>query len=201
MEELRPDDEGLSQSVFGLIFFAIAGVVTLVFLLSEGLRSVGTLIGGCLAVVGLVIAEEGFRYAAASRRVGEPVISVATSRLPVGGQFVMGYEQTCKRAIQINRIVVQLILRETVQYSRGTDTTTDSHDDVLQEFVSQGRRLMAGEAFRSEYSLCIPENAMHTFAPSPDNRIEWFVKVSVDIADSPDLQREYEITVLPELAR
>ena len=201
MEELRAHHEGLSQSVFGLIFFAIAGVVTLAFLLSEGLRSVGTVIGGCLALVGLVIAEEGFRYAAASRRAGEPVISVETSRLPVGGRFVMAYEQTCKRAIQINHIVVQLILRETVSYNRGTDTTTDSHDHVLQELVSQGRHLTAGEAFRSEYSLHIPENAMHTFALSPNNQIEWFVKVSVDIADSADLEREYEITVLPELAR
>ena len=200
MEELRPHRTGIPPSLFGLIFFVFSCVWIVVWLRAGG-SAVNALFGGVFAVIGVVLMVRGVVSAIASSRVGDPLISVATTRLPVGGRFVVAYEQTWKRAAEVNRIVVQLVLRETVRYTRGTDTDTDTHDDVVQELVTEGRRFEAGEVFRNEYALRIPEDGMHTFTPSWDNRIEWFVRVSVDIADWPDLEREYEITVLPELAR
>lgn len=136
----------------------------------------------------------------AMTRAGRPVVAVPTGPLSIGDHFEVSYEQNWKRATEVDRIVVQLVLRETVRYTSGNDTETKRHDDVVQRHETPGRRFQTGEVFGETYAFQIPPDGMHTFAPSQDNRIEWYVTLAVELSQWPDLQREYEITVRPEVA-
>lgn len=153
------------------------------------------------AAAGVGLIASGLRLAVGRMRVGAADMSISSTRLRVGEELSVSYRQEWKRATEVNRVVCQLVLRETVCYSRGTDTVVDTYDNVIQQVESPGRHFASGEIIENRYALRIPETGMHTFRPSGDNRIEWFVRVCVDISRSPDITQEYEITVLPEMAR
>jgi hypothetical protein len=153
------------------------------------------------AAVGLGAIAWGLRPAVARMRIGAPDMAISNTRLRVGEEFSVSYRQTWKRAADVNRVVLQLVLRETVRYTRGTETVTENHDEIVQAFESPGRHFRAGEMINEHRGFRIPETGMHTFTRSGDNKIEWFVMVSVEIARWPDFTREYELIVLPEMAR
>src|SRR5215207_10228659 len=140
------------------------------------------------------------RSGLAMTRAGRPVVAVPTGPLSIGDHFEVSYEQNWKRATEVDRIVVQLVLRETVRYTSGNDTHTERHDEVVQRHETPGRRFQAGEVFGETYAFQIRPDGMHTFAPSQDNRIEWYVLFAVELSQWPDLQREYEIQVQPQVA-
>jgi hypothetical protein len=133
-------------------------------------------------------------------RVGPPEMSISSTRLRVGEEFWVTYRQEWKRAADVNCVFLQLVLRETVRYSQATETVTDTYDNVLQHVESPGRHFGRGEMINEHCAFRIPETGMHTFTPSGDNRIEWFVRVRIEISRWPDFTQEYAITVLPEMA-
>lgn len=153
------------------------------------------------AIIGLVLIGKGLQPAVARMRVGAPDMAISNTMLRVGEEFSVTYRQAWKRATDVNRILFRLVLRESVRYSRGTETVTETHDNVVQRFEIPGRHFEAGETVNDHVVLRIPETGMHTFLPSGDNRIQWFVQLSVEMAKWPDYVREYEVTVLPEMAR
>ena len=135
----------------------------------------------------------------ARARVSTPEVSVSNTSLRVGGEFSLTYQQTFKSAIEVKRILFQLIFRETATYQRGTDTVTVHHDNAIQEFEIPGRRFEAGETFRDQRRLQIPPQAMHTFL-APRNKLQWMIKAKVEMAGWPDFNEDYPITVLAERA-
>lgn len=153
------------------------------------------------AAGGLGLIAWGLRPAVARMRLAAPEMSISSSRLRVGEEFSVSYRQEWKRGADVDRVLFQLVLRETVRYSEGTETVTDTHSNVMEHFESTGRHFGAGEMINDRYAFRIPEAGMHTFTPSGDNRIEWFVRVCIEMSRWPDFTREYQITVLPEMAR
>lgn len=197
----RPRSLGLSGNqpvllvLLGLIFVVVSLWPVLV---GSGSPSMETVL---FAAVGLGAIAWGLRPAVARMRIGAPDMAISNTRLRVGEEFSVSYRQTWKRAADVNRVVLQLVLRETVRYTRGTETVTENHDEIVQAFESPGRHFRAGEMINEHRGFRIPETGMHTFTRSGDNKIEWFVMVSVEIARWPDFTREYELIVLPEMAR
>jgi hypothetical protein len=146
----------------------------------------------------------GPRSALAQARFGEPVLSISASRLSVGDHVELVYQQQWKRVAEVDRIVAQLVLRETVQYTSVSSSDgrsyidTERHDKVVQRHATPGRRFQAGEVCGDRYAFQIPPDRMHTFAPTLNNRIEWYVTLAVEVPKWPGgLRREFEITVLP----
>jgi hypothetical protein len=135
----------------------------------------------------------------ARARVSAPEISVSSTSLRVGEEFSLTYQQTFKSAVEVKRILFQLIFRETATYQRGTDTVTVHHDNAIQEFEIPGRRFEAGETFRDQRRLQIPPEAMHTFI-APRNKLQWMIKAKVEMTGWPDFNEDYPITVLAERA-
>jgi hypothetical protein len=151
--------------------------------------------------VGLGLIAWGLRPVVARMRVGAADVSISSTPLRVGEEFSVSHRQEWKRAADVNRVLFQLVLRETVRYTVGTETETDTHDNVVQQVESPARHFGPGEMINDRHTFRIPETGMHTFTPSGDNRIEWLVKVCIEMPRWPDFTQEYEITVLPELAR
>jgi hypothetical protein len=158
----------------------------------------GVIVGAVLVAAG--VASFAVR-AVARTRVGTPEISVSSSTLRVGEELSLGYNHTFKRDADVEGALFQLILRETVRYRRGTDLVTVSHDEVAWQHESPGRHVTAGEAISDRHTLQIPPDAMHTFAPSDDNRIEWIIKFQARVTRWPDYSEEHPLTVLPERVR
>jgi hypothetical protein len=192
-----PQNRPVQSLLGGLLFL----VVSPVWLGSDNPPIIAVPAFVAFAITGLVLIGKGLQPAVARMRVGEPDMAISNTMLRVGEEFSVTYRQAWKRAADVNRILFKLVLRETVRYSRGTETVTETHDNVVQHFEIPGRHFEAGETINDHIILRIPETGMHTFLPSGDNRIQWFVQVSVEMAKWPDYVREYEVTVLPELAR
>jgi hypothetical protein len=158
-----------------------------------------------LLVVGLA---DLIRRTVAMVRVAAPEVTVPDRPLRAGEEFALGYRQAWKRAADVSRVRLDLVLRETVRHTTqttterhsGTTTVTMTQDQVAQGFVAAGQRFEPGQAINEYRKFRIPEEAMHTFTSS-NNRIGWYLVVVVEIDRWPDYRWEHELTVLPEFAR
>ena len=86
---------------------------------------------------------------------------------------------------------IELIGREEASYRRGTNTITDKHD-LSRTVVYESLETDADGRVRFK----IPDNALPTLT-SPNNKVQWIIKVHGDIPRFPDVNREFPITVLP----
>jgi hypothetical protein len=139
------------------------------------------------------------RTVTVGRYFGPPEIVISDEQLRVGQAFTLRYRQPVRREIQLRRVVIQTILRETAIYRRGTDTYTVTHDRVIEEHVSEGRRLYANDEVTEERRMRIPPDAMHSF-DDHHNKLTWYVRVNVDLPTLPDVWEETIFSVEPELA-
>lgn len=100
----------------------------------------------------------------------------------------------------IARLQVDLLCRERVSYTVGTDTRTEEHDAFHVELLcaDERRRLGFGESWTHDLETTIPPSAPHSFA-SANNAIAWLVRVRADIAGWPDYDETYELRVLPRI--
>ena len=154
---------------------------------------------GALAAVLLAVGVVILRFTA-------PEVDVPDQPLRLGESFSVSYRQGCKRATDVSGIRLELVLRETVDYSteghgkdgRYTYTETVTHDDVAQDFVVAGRRFEPGQTINENCRFRIPADGMHTFT-ADHNRIEWYVVIHVQMARRDHLS-EQKLAVLPELA-
>jgi hypothetical protein len=139
------------------------------------------------------------RTVAVGHYFGPPEISLSEEPLRVGQAFRLSLRQPVRREVQFRRVVIQTLLRETAIYRRGTDSRTVHFDHIAEEYVSEGRRLYANDELAEQPSMRIPSDAMHSFTASR-NRLEWFVRVKVDLPNLPDVWEELKFEVLPRLA-
>jgi hypothetical protein len=130
-------------------------------------------------------------------RVTRPEVSVSSEAVRPGDTFSFGFRQTFKGAAELKEASLQLMLRETAIYHRGTDTYTVHHDYVVQRYDLPPRPYQAGETLSDQRVWQIPADAMHTFATT-HNRLRWLIVVHVGINRWPDFNEEYEVRVLPE---
>ena len=176
------------------------------FLSSED--TLGAMIALCMpslfsipfVVVGIVLIAIGARPIIAGMRVSQPEVSISNDTLRVGDEFTVIYQLTFKSVTDVKRIAYDFVLRETARYRRGTDTVTVTHENKVDGHEHGARRFESGETFNDRRMFRIPREGMHTFE-APNNKLNWFLKVHVELEGWPDFQQEYEIKVIPEMAR
>ncbi len=154
-----------------------------------------------LLVAGTVaVAFGGPRLQAAivGRRLGSPVMWASAEELLRGDTLDLTFSQDINRPTDIQSVVFQLLLRETVTYTSGTDRVTVTHDHVIGRVERPGRPMQKGYRLEERADFRIPPDAMHTFVAS-NNKLQWFVTVQVKIARWPDFRKVYQVTVLPEI--
>jgi hypothetical protein len=195
MAELKATGKFEARSVV----FGLLAVVFALWWFSGDASIFDVVFGVAIAGFGLWQIRRGLGSVLARARISEPVVATPVRALPLGGHFVVTYQQKWSRTVDVQRVVMRLVLRETVRYGSGNTTQTDKHDKVVQRLETQGRRFARGEVLSGEYSFQIPSDGMHTFVPSPDNRIEWYVTLDVELTRWPNMHQEYEITVLPRV--
>jgi hypothetical protein len=149
--------------------------------------------------IGVTILVWAGRPIVASWRVSHPEITLNKPEFRVGESIDVSFQQRFKRAAEVERMDFKLLLRETATYQRGTDTYTVRHEDVVEEHEFPSGHIASNRVVQQSFSWRIPRDGMHTFKANR-NKIQWFLKVEVEIAGWPDYEQEYEVKVLPELA-
>jgi hypothetical protein len=181
--------------IFGLIWTSISAVVFVFSLSSEELFPIA--FSGCFVLIGLGFLAWG-GFAIYSRyRVGRPELTISNTTLRVGEAFTVDLYHSFKRAVQVEKMQVQLIFRETATYQQGTDTRTVIHNEVVEDFNLPGGHFQSGHMIQDSFNMQIPPDGMHTLKVRR-NKLEWFVKIQMVIPKLPDYTDEYELDVIPE---
>ncbi len=189
----------------GILFLAFFGAFwTLCSLTSfvPGLLSQEPLaiLFGCLFMVpGLLMLGYASSVYYSRARLGRPEVLISNTTLCVGETFSLTLMHTFKRDVQLDKIQVQLVFRETATYQQGTDTRTVTHNEVVEHYELPGGHYRAGHSLQEAYTMQIPADGMHTLNVRR-NQLQWFVRVEAAVPKLPDYVDEYELTVLPELA-
>jgi hypothetical protein len=199
MYDLKQSRASGCGQFFGILFIVIwLGVSS--FLTWTAWKTGGllqTLFPALFVVIGLIILVGLFWRRLAGVKVDKPELTISQRELRVGESFTVIYAQRFRRASEVDHIAVELVFRESATYSRGTDTETVHHEEIVAAHEIPGGLFQVGEEFRKDFSFTIPDGGMHTFE-ARRNKLTWFVRVHVDLLSWPDLRKEYEIQVLPE---
>ena len=157
------------------------------------------LFGGLFLGIGVLVTAFGLGPIIAATRLTRPDIQISNTNLRSGEEFALVYQQGFKSTMDVKRLAVQLILRESATYRRGTDTVTVTHDHLIQNFDLSDRQFRSGESINQNLRWAIPRGAMHSFEASR-NRLRWIIKVQVVMKGWPTYDEEFGLRVLPELA-
>ncbi|GAB4265143.1 MAG: hypothetical protein Kow0080_05020 [Candidatus Promineifilaceae bacterium] len=155
------------------------------------------IVGGLFVLIGLSLFLYALLLFYTRRRVGKPDILVSNTTLKIGETFDYSLAHQFKNNIQVDKISVKLVFRETATYQQGTDTRTVVHDHVIQHFEEPGRHFKAREFLQLNYKMQIPYNAMHSLEVRR-NKLEWLVIFELDIPRLPNFTEHTKLTVLPE---
>ncbi len=155
------------------------------------------LFGVPFIAIGVLLLAGGLWRTFASLKVAPPQVSVSKNELRPGERFSVIYSQRFRMPARLQDCRIELLFRESATYRQGTDTRTDTHEQVLDFFEGPAGDFEAGSEVRRDGMLQIPSDAMHSFEAS-NNKLEWFVRVHIDIQEWPDMIELYDLTVLPE---
>jgi hypothetical protein len=192
---------GRNGVIFSLVFgsvFACCGLVPLVPALMNG-QWVGVLVSGVFLLVGLMFVGYGAMAYYGRARIGHPQLTISSTNLRVGETFNVNLLHTFQRDVQLEKVLTQLVFRETATYQQGTDTRTVTHNDIIENYELPGGQYQAGQMIQQAYTMQIPADGMHTVNVRR-NRLQWFVRLEAGIPKLPDYVNEYELMVLPEMA-
>lgn len=119
-------------------------------------------------------------------------VTLQSPRLRLGDRVGVDWEVTGSAA-RIRTLTLRCVGREEATYTRGTNTSTDKSVFARIPIAESG---LAEEIARGRAMLEIPRDLVPTFGAA-HNKIAWFLHVHGDIPRWPDLDEEFELTVLP----
>jgi hypothetical protein len=180
---------------FGLLWTSFAVVWTYLFWKESG--GFPSVFGLGFVAIGVFMLLAGVWHYFSRVKLGEPILAISKTVMRVGERFNIEYEQTFKQTSDVERMAVDLVLQESATYTQGTNTRTDRHDHLVDSFELPNGQFQAGDVVRKTFAMQIPTDGMHTFV-AKHNKLQWFVRVHVDLLGWPDMHESYEIQVLPE---
>ena len=127
---------------------------------------------------------------------GRALGELQPERARPGDTLTVRYERPVRASVEVGRIAVQLVRRETVRRYQHDGSVTDVDDRVIEEHQRPGRRFAAGEVIAEELRLRVPPDAEPAFK-TKDHSLGWLVKVSIDTPEAPRVEDELAFTVMP----
>ncbi len=115
-----------------------------------------------------------------------------------GGTIEMLLKQEVLRDAVYDRIKVQIVMREWIRYTCGTDNCQETFDHIIREHEELGPITVSqNSSLERRIHFELPHYLMHAFHAS-DNRITWFIQVLIDIQGMPVMAQFYRIDLEPE---
>ena len=149
-----------------------------------------------LAGVGTLIALG--RQVLLTAGAGTTRLEIATHPLIPGQQYEAHVWQSGR--FHVRWFQVQLICEEQAIYPQGTDTRTATVTVFRHTLFSERKfDVTPQQAFEADFSVIVPEGAMHSFA-APHNAVTWSLVVRGRMARWPEFERRFPVYVYPASA-
>lgn len=135
------------------------------------------------------------------KALGDAHLELPRLPLRLGESVTIRYSQRRNHSAEIRAVTATLLCREWIEFTRGTDTETRTHDLWRTELPSGpsdpiGDRPM----IRGTWQMTLPAELPPSFT-APDNAIQWILSIRADIAGRPDAKNEYTLPVAPVVVR
>ncbi len=127
-------------------------------------------------------------------RLGEPRLMVSASWLRLGDELSVTYQQPILKDSVLLGGTVELIVRESVRYTCGTDICYAHHDHLITSEAFHSQSLPAGMTLNERFRLTIPEDSMPTFG-AKNNKIGWLLRITLSFESLSKYDELFEITV------
>jgi len=183
-----------------LVLFSLIWIAFSLFWTIAAWRSGGgamALFGLPFIAVGLLLLVGSYWRRIAGVRIGAPRLSASKTTLRPGEGFLVRYEQKFRTPVDVLDSRVELLFRETATYRRGTNTYTEVHEETPDFFEAPVGHFESGHTTQSEGRMAIPADAMHSFKAT-NNKLQWLLRVVVNVQGWPDVKDEFELTILAE---
>ncbi|MFZ4814305.1 MAG: hypothetical protein ACOYL5_07210 [Phototrophicaceae bacterium] len=179
-------------------WFAIVLVGVLLFRLPFG----GIILSvACLGVPGAVVAAflvGGWYWGQQMRQLMDfPTMEVAQDPVTPGDALQLTYRHTFKKPFTLDDVSLELILREWVEYTEGTDTKTDTHEVIIDTHMIPLLEVAADVPLEHRFTLTLPAHAMPTWTQD-SNRISWLIRLKVNLPGNFDYNEQFNLTVVPK---
>lgn len=180
---------------FGIVWTAITLIIGIGAVSQGGFFALLFMIPFLAVGIGLI----SYAYAPNLRamKITPPDVRLSTDIARLGETFSFSYFQQVKKPLQVDRISIRFIRRESASYTRGTDRYTDTDEQILGTIEKQPRLYREGESISVNETFTVPLEGMHSFNGN-NNKILYLVKVEVLIAKWPDVKEDYPIFVVPD---
>jgi len=129
-------------------------------------------------------------------KVGAAEVEISSAAVHPGERFQFRFQLPVRQALDVDKIAVRFLFRESATYSQGTTTRTDTNDQVLWEWEQPHTHYEASQSIQVEQALQVPAGAMHSFSAT-HNKLQYLVVVHVAIVGWPDFKEEYAVQVAP----
>lgn len=153
-------------------------------------------IGGMMSAFGLFVAFKFFRNTLAERKVSNVRVSVQPKQLRPDSHCKINLGFTARDNLNLNQISATLLGTEIAVSGSGTKRTTHRHEFYNRPHtLHRGSTITVGRRVSCQLDLAIPADAAASFSER-DNRVEWKVELTIDIASWPDWKTTEPITIL-----
>jgi hypothetical protein len=144
--------------------------------------------------VGAAIWVPMLRRFLANRRL--PTVEIGEEPVYLGAPLQVQIDHPSRT--RLTRLQVSLVCNEVVTFMEGTTTRTERQEVATVPVLDEHDVDPNTPSHRAEGRL--PENAPHSFA-SPNNKLEWAVRVHADIPNWPDYDELFVFRALPRPKR
>ncbi len=147
------------------------------------------------AGAGAVLVVYAVRHAMVTTGIGPTLLEISHQPLRPGVEYQLFVSQTGR--LRLRRFEVSLVCEEEATFQHGTDTRKETFrvsDQTL--FEQEDFEVVRGVPFEVNCSICLPENAMHSFK-SPHNEVNWRFVVRGHVSGWPDFERQFPVLVYP----
>ncbi|MDO5498070.1 MAG: hypothetical protein Q4F67_00125 [Propionibacteriaceae bacterium] len=196
-------DAAAGRSMAISIGLGIVTAAVMAFWLAS-LDVIGFVIGVGAIISGIVVGVASDQGVKAYRRAHLSDAELLLPRVPLrlGDPMTIRYTQHRLRSrAEVRAITATVFCQEWVRYRVGTDTRTDTHE-LWQAELPVGPRDPIGDAalLNASWQMHLPPHLPPSFQAS-DNKINWFLRVRVDIPGRPDIRNEFRLPIIPEVLR
>jgi hypothetical protein len=150
----------------------------------------------CLALLAAQIWTRLVRPLLVWRHFGGAMSELSPEQMRPGEIVAVRYERPVRADETVRRIVIALILRDTVRRYRHDASITDIEDRVIVVHDRPGRQFASGEIVAEEVRFTIPQDGTPSSA-SKDRSRTWLVRVRIETPAAPDIIDEVPFTVVP----
>ncbi len=172
-------------------------------------QTMAYVVTGIYVLIGMVPAGSVWHYRKLGQNVADARLYVHKEQFSVGDEIKVVFQQTFRRSLVVEKGRLGLVLAVTTK-TRSGNKTTISTSTAYEDWTTfmENQRVHAREPLQFAWAVTIPQQqgASTVGRTSESRRYQWYFKLAIKLADSPDYGAKYPIVVrepeeqIPEVA-